>query len=170
MWARAGGAAERDGLADGLVITVRGVGVGAPTVALVVAVSPLLMMTAVAMAPGRHHGAGERRDRAPASVGRPAQIAVAVLVGEVVGSVCVVNLVVGVVRVVVDHPLVEIVECVSDGADVTDVKTEDRPACGTLAELGANRYLPDLAFRLPRTVAIVASASATGTARPLACC
>jgi hypothetical protein len=49
----------RDGLGDalrgavvlGVVITVRGVGVGAPTVALVDALSPLLMMTAVAMAP-----------------------------------------------------------------------------------------------------------------------
>jgi hypothetical protein len=37
----------------------------------------------------------------------------------------------------------EIVQCVSDGANVTDVNAEDWPACGTLAELGANRYLSD---------------------------
>ena len=52
----------RDGLGDilggavglgveGEVITVRGVGVGTPTVAFVDALSPLLMMTAVATAP-----------------------------------------------------------------------------------------------------------------------
>jgi hypothetical protein len=39
-----------DGCVEGVVITVLGVGVGAPTVALVVALSPLLRMTAVAMA------------------------------------------------------------------------------------------------------------------------
>jgi hypothetical protein len=39
-----------EGCVEGLVITVLGVGVGAPTVALVVALSPLLRMTAVAMA------------------------------------------------------------------------------------------------------------------------
>jgi len=47
-----GGTAGRgvDGCVEGVVITVLGVGVGAPTVALVVALSPLLRMTAVAMA------------------------------------------------------------------------------------------------------------------------
>ena len=44
-----GGAVARgvEGCVDGVVITVRGLG---PTVALVVALSPLLRMTAVAMA------------------------------------------------------------------------------------------------------------------------
>jgi hypothetical protein len=39
-----------EGCVEGVAITVLGVGVGAPTVALVVALSPLLRMTAVAMA------------------------------------------------------------------------------------------------------------------------
>ena len=47
-----GGAVARgvEGCVEGCVISVRGVGVGAPIVALVVALSPLLRMTAVAMA------------------------------------------------------------------------------------------------------------------------
>ena len=38
---------------------------------------------------------------------------------------------------------VEMVKCVSDGADVTDVNIEDLVSGGMLAQLGANRYLPD---------------------------
>ena len=56
----------------------------------------------------------------------------------------------------------EIVQCVSDGANVTDVNVEDRPACATLAELGANRYLPER-FVLGRWVHLRQSAPAAST-------
>ena len=137
-----GGAEGRgvDDCVDG-VISVRVVGVGAPILALVVALSPLLRMTAVAMAQVATTAPANADDRAPALVdrlGRPAQIVVAVLVGEVVGSVCVVNLL---VRVIVNTRA--IFQCVSDVAHGTDVNGEDWPPCDSLAELGANRYLPD---------------------------
>lgn len=67
---------------------------------------------------------------------------------------------------------VEMVKCVSDGADVTDVNIEDLVLSGMLAQLGANRYLQTarFAYREPPPGARGPIRIRAHYPRPLACC
>lgn len=118
-------------------ITVRGA--GAPTMALVDVLSPLLIMTAVATAPsattlpriaatGRHRRSAAQAN-SPSEQVRPSPEAARALV----------------VRVVLDFPdvpnaLVEVVNCVTDGADVIEPLPADGVSGGVSGWPRPNRY------------------------------
>lgn len=117
-------------------ITVRGA--GAPTMALVDVLSPLLIMTAVATAPSattlpRIAATG------PSAVSRPGKLAFRTGPASPEAARALV------VRVVLDFPdvpnaLVEVVNCVTDGADVIEPLPADGVSGGVSGWPRPNRY------------------------------
>lgn len=118
-------------------ITVRGA--GAPTMALVDVLSPLYDNDCGRDRAKRHHTAEDRSYRAPSAVSRPGKLAFRTGPASPEAARALV------VRVVLDFPdvpnaLVEVVNCVTDGADVIEPLPADGVSGGVSGWPRPNRY------------------------------